>query len=84
MNSNNINLIRMARLRAKTALSRGSVYLQMKQGLLPTSLQIGEKSVAWIESEIDAVVMARIQRKSDADIRELVKKLEAARMNLAV
>lgn len=75
--------IRMAPVRNKTGLSHGSVYAQMEKGLLPSSIKISEKSVAWLEHEIDEVVKARIIGKSDSEIRTLVKKLEADRAALA-
>lgn len=77
-----LDLIRIATVKKKTALSNGSIYLHVKQGLLPDSIRIGEKAVAWVEGEIDAVVKARIAGKSDAEIRELVAKLIADRAAL--
>ena len=77
-----VKFIRMQRTKQKTGLSHGGVYLHMKQGTLPSSIRIGEKAVAWIESEIDAVMKARIERRTDEEIRTLVKKLEADRAAL--
>lgn len=82
MNSSQINFIRMPRTKQKTGLSHGGVYLHMQQGTLPSSIRIGEKAVAWIESEIDAVIKARIERRTDDEVRDLVKKLEADRAAL--
>ncbi len=82
MNSNPTNFIRMPRTKQKTGLSNGAVYHHMQQGMLPSSIRIGTKAVAWIESEIDAVMKARIERRTDDEVRELVKKLEADRAAL--
>lgn len=40
---------------------------------------LGARSVGWPEHEIDAILLARIAGKTDAEIRELVAKLDAAR-----
>ena len=83
MNTQSLNLIRMATQRKKTGLSHGGTYVQMGKGLLPSSIRIGEKQIAWIEYEIDEIVKARVRGESDDAIRDLVKKLEAARAALA-
>jgi prophage regulatory protein len=40
---------------------------------------IGARAVGWPEHEVTAINAARIAGKSDAEIRELVFRLEAAR-----
>lgn len=82
MDINAVNLIRMAALRKRTGHSHSGAYLAMKKGLLPSSIRIGEKQVAWIEHEIDAIVKARIRGNSDDQIRALVRGLEASRAAL--
>ncbi len=83
MDINSVNLIRMAALRKRTGYSHAGAYQQMKKGLLPSRIRIGEKQVAWIEHEIDAIVKARMRGCSEGDIRSLVVKLEAERAALA-
>lgn len=35
-----------------TSLSRSSIYTAMSAGLFPTQIKIGERSVAWLDSDI--------------------------------
>ncbi|MDA0385963.1 MULTISPECIES: AlpA family transcriptional regulator [Vibrio harveyi group] len=37
----------------KTALSRSAIYRKMGNGLFPQSISLGDRAVAWIESEIE-------------------------------
>lgn len=78
-----IHFIRIAELRKRTSHSHSGVYHQMDAGLLPSSIKIGPKRVAWIEHEVDQVVKARIRGYSDAEVKELVRALEAQRAELA-
>lgn len=80
---NSINFIGMAALRKRTSHSHSGVYNQMDAGLLPRSVKIGPKRVAWIEHEIDEILKARLRGCSDAEIKELVRSLEAQRAELA-
>lgn len=55
-------LLRLAEVTARTALSRGAIYAQMRKGTFPKNVSLTDvgRSVAWIESEIDAWVCARV------------------------
>ncbi|MBN8448559.1 MAG: AlpA family phage regulatory protein [Candidatus Accumulibacter sp.] len=59
--------------------SRSSHYLDIQQGLFARPVQIGLRAVGWPSSEVTALNAARIAGKTEAEIRELVAKLEAAR-----
>jgi prophage regulatory protein len=48
-------------------------------GLFPRAIQLGPRSVGFVEDEVQAVVSARIAGKSTDEIRTLVEKLMAAR-----
>jgi prophage regulatory protein len=64
----------------RMSLGVTTVYDQVKHGLLPRPIKLTQRSSAWPEDEIAAVVAARIAGKSDAEIRSLVKSLMAARI----
>jgi len=49
------------------------------QGLWPRQVNLGSRSVAWPESEVSALIDARIAGKSEEEIRELVASLEQRR-----
>ncbi len=59
--------------------SRSAHYLDIQQGLFTRPVQIGLRAVGWPSCEIEAINAARIAGKTDAEIRALVVKLEAAR-----
>ncbi|WP_319016498.1 helix-turn-helix transcriptional regulator [Serratia fonticola] len=46
-----------------TGLKRSTVYNKMKSGEFPKSVSIGERSIAWVESEINSWVANNISRR---------------------
>lgn len=61
-----------------TSFSRGGIYKQVKNGLLPAPIKWGHAS-RWLVNEIQAVFSARLANKTDAEVRLLVKELHDAR-----
>ncbi|MFZ5558688.1 MAG: helix-turn-helix transcriptional regulator [Pseudomonadota bacterium] len=59
--------------------SHATLYTRIGEGLFPKPVKIGPKRSAWPESEVDAMISAHVRGDDDAAIRELVKRLEAAR-----
>jgi prophage regulatory protein len=53
-------LIRRREVERRTALSRSRIYDLMAKGLFPKPIRLGEMTVAWVDSEIDAWIAARI------------------------
>jgi prophage regulatory protein len=53
-------LIRLEAVKARTGLSRSTLYAYMREGRFPQPVAISERCVAWIEAEIDAWIAARI------------------------
>ena len=45
-------LIRMPDVISLTGLSRSSIYFKMKKKEFPPKIQIGERSIAWLEADI--------------------------------
>ncbi|MDR5776600.1 MULTISPECIES: AlpA family transcriptional regulator [unclassified Caballeronia] len=52
-------LLRLPRVREKTGLSRTAVYSNPS---FPKPVKIGERAVAWLESEVDDWIAQRIVR----------------------
>ena len=74
----------MPAVKAKTGnKSHASIYNAIKAGLFTMQVKIGQRAVGWPDSEVSAINAARIAGKSDAEIRELVKRLHAKRLELA-
>lgn len=59
--------------------SRSAHYLDIQQGLFPAPVSIGARAVGWPDEEVAALNAARIAGKNEAEIRDLVQRLEAAR-----
>jgi len=63
-------------------LSRSTFYLNLKAGLLPPSISLGEKSVGYIEHEYETVLEAMIAGNNNEEIKALVKSLVKQRQEL--
>lgn len=55
------HLLRLPEAKRKTGKSRSAIYKEMKEGRFPQCISLGGRSVAWLESEIDAWIAERIQ-----------------------
>ena len=53
-------LLRLPETMKKSGLGRASIYAFMKDGKFPQSISLGERSVAWLESEIDSWIESRV------------------------
>ena len=79
-----MSILRMPAVKAETGhRSHASIYNAIKAGLFPTGVAIGQRSKGWPSDEVQAINAARIAGKSEAEIRELVKRLHAKRTELA-
>ena len=52
-------ILRLPDVKARTGLSRSSIYAYIKEGKFPKHIALGERSVGWYESEVDAWVASR-------------------------
>jgi len=77
-------MLRFPEAAAARGLSRSTCYQQVARGLMTRPVRVGHRAVGWPASEIEAINAARIAGKSDDEIRELVRKLEAQRYSAAV
>ena len=58
----NLRLIRRKEVQTKTGLGAASIYAMMQQGTFPKAVNISERRVAWIESEVDAWIAERVAK----------------------
>jgi prophage regulatory protein len=49
------------------------------KGLFPSPVKLGERLSVWLQSEVTAIMNARIAGISNDELKDLVKELEAAR-----
>lgn len=60
----NLRLIRRKEVQSKTGFGASSIYAEMAKGKFPKPIQISERRVAWLESEIDAWIAERIASRN--------------------
>ncbi|HNE72159.1 MAG TPA: transcriptional regulator [Giesbergeria sp.] len=61
--------------------SSTSVYNDIRDGLWTKPVAIGQRAKAWPDYEVKAIVRARIAGQTDDEIRELVSRLHAKRVD---
>jgi prophage regulatory protein len=76
---NELTILRRKQVQAHTGYSRSTIYLRIAQGLWTKPISLGSRAVGWPAREVATLNAARIAGKSDIDIRDLVRKLEAQR-----
>ena len=72
-------LLRLPSVLKKTGDSRSALYQKVSNGTFPRPVKIGRRASAWPDSEIDAVIAARIAGRPEAEIRALVDELHTQR-----
>lgn len=73
-------LVRLPILKEATGKSRTTIYRDIEKGVMTRPVKIGGDRSAWPQSEVEAINKARIAGKSDAEIKQLVVELHAARV----
>ncbi|MCX5748077.1 MAG: AlpA family phage regulatory protein [Proteobacteria bacterium] len=74
-----LSILRLPEVKAKTRLCRSTIYAQVADGLFPPGFSLGARAVGWIESEVDAVLAARMAGADEREIKKLILELVAAR-----
>ena len=75
----NFQLIRRPPVLVQTARSKSALQLDEKAGLFCPPISIGDRAVAYIKHEVDAIIQARIESKTTDQIKALVQELIANR-----
>jgi len=68
-------LIRRSEKLSMKGRSKSSNYNDEQQGLCVTPISIGERAVAYIKHEVEAIIQARIESKTPDQIKVLVQEL---------
>lgn len=55
-------LLRLAEVQRRVPYSRSSIYLKISRGEFPAPIDLGARAVAWLESDIDKWIEARIAK----------------------
>lgn len=58
-------ILRLPALKARTGLSRSTIYLLIAQGSFPRQIKLGARSVGWLEEEVERWIQERIQQSRE-------------------
>jgi|TARA_B100000959_G_scaffold132498_1_gene138891 prophage regulatory protein len=47
------NILRLPAVKARTGLSRSTIYLRISEGRFPKAISLGGRAVGWIEAEVN-------------------------------
>ena len=56
-------ILRLPAVRARTGLSRSTIYLRISEDNFPRPIQLGVRAVGWVESEIEEWLEIQIQNR---------------------
>jgi prophage regulatory protein len=68
-------LIRRPSVLTQTARSKSALQLDEKAGLFCPPISIGDRAVAYIKYEVEAIIQARIEEQTPEQIKLLVQEL---------
>ncbi len=63
VNPQKLVILRIKKVLERTGLPRSSMYLQMQEGAFPEQINLGPRSVGWLEHEIDDWVAERVRQR---------------------
>ena len=59
-------ILRLPAVIDKTGLSRATIYLKISKKTFPSPISLGERSVGWLESEVEAWIQRQIDNSRSA------------------
>jgi len=68
-------LIRRPSVLSQTARSKSALQLDEKAGLFCPPISIGDRAVAYIKHEVEAIIQARIEEQTPEQIKQLVSEI---------
>lgn len=61
-----LTILRRIQVEKRTGLSRSTIYLQMQSGKFPKPINLGLRSVGWLEHEIEDWLAARMEIRDNS------------------
>jgi prophage regulatory protein len=55
-------ILRLPAVKARTGLSRSTIYLRLAEGTFPKPIALGARAVGWLQSDIDDWISAQVER----------------------
>ncbi len=59
-------ILRLPVVKARTGLSRSTIYLRISEGTFPNPVKLGARAVGWLEHEIEAWLAGQIEQSRKA------------------
>ncbi|WP_278420104.1 helix-turn-helix transcriptional regulator [Stutzerimonas kunmingensis] len=59
-----MKLIRLRQVMEVTGLGRSTIYKYIAENCFPKPVQLGERSVGWVESEVHEWIMERVNERN--------------------
>jgi prophage regulatory protein len=59
-------ILRLPTVKARTGLSRSTIYLRIAEGSFPAPVSLGGRAVGWIETEVNDWLAKRIEASRKA------------------
>ncbi len=54
-------ILRLPAVKARTGLSRSTIYLRVSEGRFPKPISLGGRAVGWVETEVDNWLQQQIE-----------------------
>jgi prophage regulatory protein len=54
-------ILRLPTVKARTGLSRSTIYSRITEGSFPRPISLGARAVGWLESDIESWVSSRLE-----------------------
>jgi prophage regulatory protein len=64
------SILRLPAVKARTGLSRSTIYLRISEGGFPKAISLGGRAVGWVEAEIDDWLNQQIDNSRKATVLE--------------
>ncbi len=65
-NQEKLSILRRKQVEKRTGLSRSTIYLRIQEGTFPRPINLGVRAVGWLENEIEAWLMERMEIRDNS------------------
>lgn len=62
------SILRLPAVKARTGLSRSTIYLRVSKGTFPKPVSLGPRAVGWIEAEVQQWLEQRIEQSRQSAV----------------
>lgn len=60
-----LTILRLPTVKARTGLSRSSIYRKIAEGQFPRPVPLGARAVGWLEAEVGQWIEQQIRRRGE-------------------